>query len=89
MCASLLYAPLHSFEKLIAQEIKCFIAAGCHSRNSLAVSSSLFMFIGQSFHLKGILPNGKLGWFLSLEMFSLQNRTKKPLHVNYLLGYTS
>ena len=29
---------------------------GCHSRNSLAASSSQFMFIGQSFRLKEFLP---------------------------------
>lgn len=48
------------------------------------------MFLSQSFRLKGILPNGKLGQFLSLEkLFSSQNQTEKPLRVNYLLGYAS
>ena len=40
----------------LAHKIKCFIKAGCHSRNSLAAFSLQFMFIGQSFLLKGILP---------------------------------
>ena len=46
--------------KLITQEIKYLIKANCHSRNSLAASSSQLTFLSQSFRLYAILTTWQI-----------------------------